>query len=294
LALLLLCVRQKNWHCCALILASFLGFKVAGGTNLPKLYRFTPAYTLNDVAEDIVLLMDAMRLTKVHIIGASMGGMLAQACVINHPDRFLSLASVMSNTGEFSMLGLPDYPLATLFYLYISHPMSRPPATDIKGLIQYEAESIQFQLGQDKIETATWNGGLSLLEEAARRHHAHTLHDTVDSRRDATARQMDSIAWQSSGRKAMLNTIQIPTVVIHGLGDRLIPMESGIDTARAIGFPTCRKVVLIPGCGHSMDDTFAKHTVAAIVENCRFAEDLFKRTGGSSGSSVAVVERCKL
>jgi pimeloyl-ACP methyl ester carboxylesterase len=198
----------------------------------------------------------------------------------------------MSNTGEFSMLGLPDYPLATLFYLYISHPMSRPPATDIKGLIQYEAESIQFQLGQDKIETATWNGGLSLLEEAARRHHAHTLHDTVDSRRDATARQMDSIAWQSSGRKALLNTIQIPSVVIHGVLDKLIPMESGIDTARAI--PTCRKVVLVPGCGHSMDDDFAAATVAAIVENCRFAEDLFKRTGGGSGSSGAVVERCKL
>ena len=70
-------------------------------------------------------------------------------------------------------------------------------------------------------------------------------------------------------------------------------MESGIETARAIGFPTCRKVVLIPGCGHSMDDDFAEKTVAAIVENCRFAEDLFKRTGGSNGSS-AVVQTCKL
>ena len=82
LALLLLCVRHFHVpaakNITALVLASFLGFKVAGGTNLPKLYRFTPAYTLNDVAEDIVLLMDAMQLTKVHIIGASMGGMLGK------------------------------------------------------------------------------------------------------------------------------------------------------------------------------------------------------------------------
>lgn len=298
IAILLICFR--NFHLPAakkiatVIIASFLGFKIAGGKNLPKLYSFKPAYTLNDVAEDIILLMNAMRVKKAHIMGGSMGGMLAQTCVINHPDRFMSLASVMSNTGEFSILGLPDYPLSTLFYLYISHPMSRPASTDIKGTIRYEMETLKFQLGKEKSEVATWNDGLSLLEEAERRHHAHTLHDTVESRKNSMARQMDSIAWQGSGRKESLKKIKIPTVVIHGMDDKLIPVESGVDTARAIGFPTCRKVVLIPGCGHTIDDDFAVKCVAAIVENCNFAEQMITPNNSSSGSSSFIVQPSKL
>ena len=278
LTLLVFCLCNRHLpganHTAAAILATCVGFKASGGQTLPKLFSLTPVYTLNDVAEDIVLLMDQMQFPQAHIMGGSMGGMLAQIAVVNYPDRFLSLASVMSNTGANSILGLPDYPLSTLFYLYLTHPMSHPAENDLEGTIAYEAENIEFQLSKEKLKQATWNQGLTVLEEAKRRHAAHTLHDTTQSRKKSMSRQMDGIAWQQGHRAAQLSTIRIPTIVVHGMDDKLIPVASGLDTAKAIGFPACRKVVLIPGCGHSLDDVFAHDCVEAIVENCMFAERL--------------------
>ena len=264
-----------------MIFASFVWFKWNGDGALPKLFHLRPAYTLNDVAEDVVLLMDQMNIPQAHISGGSMGGMLAQTCVVNYPARFISLASVMSNTGGNSpYTGLPDYPLFTLFYLFIFHPMSRPPVSDTAATIQYAAEDIAVLLGKARSKKASWNHGLSLLEEAARRHHARMLHSTAESRKGSMARQVESIMWQLGDRKALLGTIEIPTVVVHGMNDTLIPMESGIEVAKAIGYPACRKVVLIPDCGHSMDDAFSEPCVAAIVENCKYAEGLLAAAVG--------------
>ena len=271
LALLLACVRYRHHPSARKIavaaLALMFGFKASGGT---KAFHMTPAYTLDDVAEDIVLLMKEMNIAQAHIMGVSMGGMLAQTAVVNYPERFLSLASVMSDTGGISALGLPDYPLSTLFYLYVTHPMSRPDLSDHDGTIKYESETIEFNLTRAK--SATWNNGLTLMEEAERRHDAHMLHDTMESRKNSMARQMDSIAWQRGDRSNKLNQINIPTVVVHGMDDKLIPVESGMETAKAIGYPACRRVVLVPESGHTMDDGFVEHCVDAIVENCRHAE----------------------
>ena len=72
-------------------------------------------------------------------------------------------------------------------------------------------------------------------------------------------------------------------MVVHGMEDQLIPMEAGLHTARCIGGVKCRKVVLVPGCGHTMDDALAARVVAAVVENVRFAE-----------AAAAAVGRAKL
>ena len=270
----LYCIR--NYHSpfaqklAASVLALFAGFKASGGT---KAFHLKPCYTLEDVADDIPLLMNKMNIKQAHIMGTSMGGMLAQTVVLRHPHRFLSLGSVMSNTGANSAIGLPDYPLSTLAYLYIVHPFSHPNPKSkdyYKEIIEYEMEGMEFQLKRSK--HATWNNGLNMKEEAERRYAAHTKYDTIQSRKDSMGRQMDGIAWQTGDRTKELKKIQIPTVIVHGMEDKLIPMESGLETAKAIGFPACRRVVLIPESGHTMDDAFSAVCVDAIIENIHFAE----------------------
>jgi pimeloyl-ACP methyl ester carboxylesterase len=267
------------------VLALFTGFKAYGGT---KAFHLKPAYTLEDVADDIPLLMNQMNIEKAHIMGTSMGGMLAQTAVLRHPERFLSLGSVMSNTGANSIIGLPDYPLSTLLYLYVVHPMSRPDPEDYDAMIKYESEGIKFQLQRAKDGTATFNEGLTVMQEAKRRYDAHTKYDTLQSRKDSMGRQMDGIAWQQGDRTAELKNIQIPTVVVHGMEDKLIPATSGLETASAIGLPACRRVVLVPECGHTYDDIFSIPCVDAIAENIHFAEDTMK------SRSSGVLVRSKL
>ena len=97
--------------------------------------------------------------------------------------------------------------------------------------------------------------------------------DSPASRGRAFGRQMASIAWQAGdGRDTALQSCQVPAIVVHGMEDKLIPMEAGLHTARCLGGENCRKVVLVPGCAHSMDDKLARHIVDAVVENCRFAD----------------------
>jgi pimeloyl-ACP methyl ester carboxylesterase len=237
-----------------------------------RAFAVTPPYQLSEVAEDAVLLMDALGIARAHVMGTSMGGMLAQTMVIQFPARFLSLASCYSDTGETTAFGLPAYPLATLFRLYVKPVFLRPEPGDLEGNIAYEMDVLRFQ--KPGADAATWNGGEKDLRAFARGRLAlQKRWDSPASRGRAFGRQMASIAWQAGdGRDTALQSCQVPAIVVHGMEDKLIPMEAGLHTARCLGGENCRKVVLVPGCGHSMDDKLARHIVDAVVENCRFAD----------------------
>ena len=245
-----------------------------------RAFKMKPPYQLSEVAEDAVLLMNVMNIKKAHVMGTSMGGMLAQTMVLQYPERFLSLASCYSDTGRASALGLPAYPLSTLFRLYIRPLLLRPEPDDVEGNIDYEMDVLRFQ--KPNADEATWNNGeKDLRAHAQGRLQLQKRWDSSESRARAFGRQMSSIAWQEgSGRDLALSNCQVPSIVVHGMDDKFIPMEAGLHTARCLGGQICRKVVLVPGCGHTMDDKLARHIVDAVLENCRFADNQAAQRAG--------------
>ena len=94
-------------------------------------HRVRPAYTLRDMASDVIGLMDSLCIPQAHIVGASMGGMIAQLCAINHPERVLSLTSMMSTTGDRDLPG-PDWRVRREFL----RPMPMTPGPQLDRLVK--------------------------------------------------------------------------------------------------------------------------------------------------------------
>jgi len=184
-------------------------------------------YTLDDMANDAVGLMDSLGVSHAHIVGASMGGMIAQLVAINHPDRTKSLTSIMSTTGRRD---LPSGNPETLSVLF------RPPnSTSRNDLIE---ASILVQ--------KTLSGSGFALSEAEMRARAAR-------RTDYAPFDMAGIARQSAAlivalpRNALLKELRCPALVMHGADDPVIPAAGAKDTAASI---PGAELVIIPGMGH--------------------------------------------
>ncbi|MFX1567069.1 MAG: alpha/beta fold hydrolase [Promethearchaeota archaeon] len=224
-------------------------FDEAGEPDLPKLYmqvatgeKIESLYTLNDMADDAVGLLDALNIDKAHICGASMGGMIAQTVAYRHPSRVLSLTSIMSSTGN------PDLP--------------RPKPEAMKVLIQ--PRPIEREAIIDNFVNAArllYGTGFPFDEERARRLAIESL-DRSDYR-PGYSRQLAAIL-ATGNRKQNLTSITTPTLVIHGSDDPLVPPEGGKDTAEAI---PGAELLIIEGMGHSIPLEVGPKVVDAITEN---------------------------
>lgn len=185
------------------------------------------SYTLSDMAGDTVGLLDALGLDSVHLVGGSMGGMIAQAVAIEHPGRVRSLTSIMSSTGDPSVGQSTREAMAALM---------SPPATT-------RDESIERTLS---ILRVIGSPGFELDEADVRRRTGLAFdraHDPV-----GVTRQFAAIAV-SGDRTAALRSVSAPTLVVHGADDPLVNVSGGRATARAI--PGAELVVL-PGMGHHL------------------------------------------
>jgi pimeloyl-ACP methyl ester carboxylesterase len=182
-----------------------------------------PAYRLSDMAEDVVGLLDALHIERAHVIGLSMGGMIAQELAIRHPDRVRSLTSIMSTTGELD-LGGPSF--ETMMSLL------KPFPADRNGFIERGVE-IAHALAGFPVDAAE-------VRKFAARSFDRAYHPA------GLRRQLVAI-WLSGGRRAALRSLKIPALVIHGESDPLIHIEGGRDTANAIAGA---RFVTIPGLGH--------------------------------------------
>jgi len=194
-------------------------------------------YTLSTMAADAVGLLDALDVQAAHIVGASMGGMIAQMIAIEHPDRVLSLTSIMSTTGA-NDVGQPD-PAAMTALL-------TPPPTDRAGAVAATVEVSRALAG-------------SLFDEAEARARATEAYDRCFNPA-GPAFQIAAIA-ATGDRTERLASVQAPTLVIHGREDPLVTLSGGEATAAAI--PGADLLVL-GRMGHDMPRSYWPQMADAI------------------------------
>lgn len=198
------------------------------------------SYLLSDMADDAAGLLDHLGIERAHIVGVSMGGMIAQCMAIHHPQRVASLTSIMSNTGDRKN-GRIHRSLYTK--AWSTRSRSREDAVE-KGVVAFRYISgPQFE--EDTIRT--------LLEEALAR-----SYDV-----EGTARQTMAIS-ASPDRTAALGSITAPTLVVHGLVDPLVMPSGGIATAKAV--PGSR-LLTFPDMGHDLPRNRWGEIIEAIVGN---------------------------
>jgi len=204
-------------------------------------------YALDDMADDAAGVLDALGIPSAHVVGASMGGFIAQLMAIHHRPRVLSLTSIMSAPG-----GLVDNVPATP---EAADALLAPPPADREGMIEHGVWVSSRTAGPEHFD-----------REESRRRRTIAVDRSVSPA--GTARQFAAIAAARS-RVAALRTLDVPTLVVHGEVDPLVPVENGRRTAEAI--PGAR-LLLLPTMGHDLPRPYWPRIVAAIAETARRAD----------------------
>ncbi len=201
------------------------------------------AYDLSHMAGDAVALLDALGIASAHIVGASMGGMIAQLVAADHPARTLSLTSIMSTTGH------PDLPRATPEAVARLGAPAPDPREDLEA---YVAHSI--------VSARVMGSPAYPVPEAELREQAIS---TVERAYYPVGFQRQYAAILASPeRRSKLAGVTAPAVVIHGKADPLVPVEGGRDTATAI---PGAELVEIEGMGHDIPVPLYGAVIDAIV-----------------------------
>ena len=184
-------------------------------------------YALTDLADDTVGLLDVLGLDRVHLVGASMGGMVAQLVAVRHPGRVRSLTSIMSTTGAQSVGTPNEAAMGVLF---------APPATDRDSAVQRAIDTYRV-IGSPGFE----------FDEPALRDRAGLSFDRAHDPA-GVARQLAAILT-SHDRTRDLMSISVPCLVIHGAEDALVNVSGGRATAAAI--PDA-ELLVVEGMGHDL------------------------------------------
>jgi pimeloyl-ACP methyl ester carboxylesterase len=217
--------------------------------GLPDLAEFmagtgTPPYTMSDMAADAAGLLEFLGLPAAHIVGASMGGMIAQTFAIEYPERTRTLVSIMSTTGDRDVGQPHPEALAALFV---------PPPTSRADAIEQAIKSWRV-IGSP---------GFPFDEEAVRQltgaAYDRAFHPS------GTARQLAAVMSQPN-RTAALAKVRVATLVIHGEADPLVDPSGGRATAAAI--PGAR-LKLVPGMGHDLPPELFGEFVADLARHFR-------------------------
>jgi pimeloyl-ACP methyl ester carboxylesterase len=203
-------------------------------------------YLLRDMADDSFALLDHLGIERAHVVGTSMGGMIAQEMAIGAPERVLSLASMMSTTGD-RFVGTPK--------LRVWSVLTRRAPNDRDAYVEYFARLFRM-IGSPAYRP----------DEERVRSLAGASYDRCHNPA-GTARQLGAIL-ASGSRTAALRELDVPAVVIHGESDPLVPPRAGLATAKAI---PGAELIKIPGMGHDMPKELWPRFVDAIARNAERA-----------------------
>ncbi|RSO08331.1 alpha/beta hydrolase [Streptomyces sp. WAC 05379] len=190
--------------------------------DIPAALAMVP-YRLQDMADDALGLLTALGLERAHVVGASMGGMIAQTMAIAHPERVLTLTSMMSSTGE-SDYGQPSPEAQAVLF--------SPKPADREGYIAAAENELVW--------ASKRYGDAAVLSELAAASYDRAYYPA------GIGRQLGAMILSGS-RADALRELRVPTLVIHGLDDTLIDPSGGRRTAELV--PGAR-LLLVPGMGH--------------------------------------------
>ncbi len=204
------------------------------------------AYTLADMSGDSVGVLDHLGIERAHVVGASMGGMIAQTIAIRYPHRTLSLVSIMSNTGGFWR----GQPALTMYAVLL-----RPAPTDRSEFIQRAVDTFA------KIGGSGFEPNIEDLHDIASRSYDRGHNP------EGSSRQLGAIVADRD-RSRELAKLRIPVTVIHGADDKLVRKSGGRATARAV--PQA-ELVEIPGMGHGLPRGAWRAIIDAIVKTAERA-----------------------
>jgi pimeloyl-ACP methyl ester carboxylesterase len=203
-----------------------------------------PKYTVDDMAGDGLAVLDAVGAAAAHIAGWSMGGMIVQAMALAQPDRILSMTSVMSAPGPITGERGPD----------VTAVFGAPPATTRDEAAERHLAGLR-----------AW-GSPACIDVDRITADAHAAYDRSWDPA-GRARQTGAIN-DSPSRVAALGSLTVPTLVVHGDADRLVPLENGRATAAAI--PRAR-LEIIEGMGHDYPPQYWDRLVELITAHARAA-----------------------
>jgi pimeloyl-ACP methyl ester carboxylesterase len=203
-------------------------------------------YRIEDMADDAAALLTELGIERAHVVGVSMGGMITQALVINHPERFLTACSIMSTTGDRNV-GMPTGEAMTA--------LLRPVATSREEAITASLE------GSKVIGSPGYPTPDDVLRARAAAAYDRGYHP------EGTARQLGAVL-ASPDRTPGLHGVKLPFLVIHGEADPLVTPSGGDATAAAV---PGSKLITVPGMGHDLPEALWDQIIDAIVANTELA-----------------------
>lgn len=212
-------------------------------TGLSTWFQEGERYALSDMAADAMAVLDATGVDRAHVAGVSMGGMITQAVAIEHPDRVLSITSIMSATGAPGTMDPTPEAGPTLT---VAPP---DPKADYEAFLAHMVRNAQV-IGSPGYP---WPEGA--LRQRAIDEHARAFNPT------GSARQMGAIRGDGD-RTERLSRLKVPTVVLHGADDPLVQLKGGEATAAAIPGAELR---VIPGMGHDLPPALFDIVADAIL-----------------------------
>lgn len=199
------------------------------------------AYGLSEMADDAIAVLDAAGIERAHILGHSLGGMIAQVLAAEHPDRALSLISVSSTSGE---PGLPFGPAMNALNEMSTEATETPAAQQARIYRIFEGDA-RLRITDDEIA-------------------ARVAADQLVADPNAAARQL-AAASSTGDRTGLLRTVSVPTLVLHGDVDPWFPIAHAESTAAALAAP----VVRVEGMGHIISDAAAADVAAHVSDFVR-------------------------
>jgi pimeloyl-ACP methyl ester carboxylesterase len=211
-------------------------------------WRIKPPYTVQDMADDARGVLDALQIARAHVVGVSMGGMIAQRLALAAPERVLSLASVMSSSGA---RGLPEATAKVSRAL-----LSRPAGGNLQAEIDHAVKLFKL-IGSPGFPTDESLLRARVIESTERSYHPQGF-----------MRQMVAIAADSQ-RAAALSQMSVPTLVVHGKADPLVPFACGEDTARRI---PGAQLSLIDGMGHDLAPGVVNRLLPLLIPHFQAAD----------------------
>tara|TARA_Y200000002_G_scaffold190910_1_gene157542 strand:+ start:1003 stop:1956 length:954 start_codon:yes stop_codon:yes gene_type:complete len=204
-------------------------------------------YDLSDMAKDAVSLMDALKIEKAHIIGASMGGMITQIIALDYPERVMSITPIMTSPGvQNDSLSGPTEELL--------EAMKKSFVFNLKGRVEDGVVEIYRQLTGSRFPYKEQEFRDKLKPVIAHGNNPFALHGAA--------------VGASPDRTARLHEIKVPALIIHGTEDAILPLDHGIAVADGI---KDSKRMIMEGVGHEIPEELLPEIINEIVANIKRA-----------------------